>query len=424
MLAVFAGKSGKIDDSGTCHQRILCMRTDSFECEQSMLQRSGGSRSRNERHAVFPPNLPTPQFSKEGVLRMHRSLFSRWLTAGPAAATIVAMSFSLTAIAREPRLIEVETPREFPFALLSDTTSGDADNFNTDPGVMGEVELVRERFADGSVNIERQITIDKDGNYVNHGGYKMFSTKGDVIAEGQYHFGRRVGTWTRWHAKNDSATFSEIPFKQFKAPFMSQVNFTDGKMDGEWIIVDANDRKVCQITLKEGLRHGMAITWLPNGSTYRQATYENGLPVGELLELNRQTGDVVRTGTYVEGRKAVTKNEYYGRGKTDKQTETTFLGPAATLQAADEFATVRFAKYASEGEYLRHGLAKAWYPNGKLEFEGTYQYGKKSGTFTFWHENGQLASTGEYREGEPDGQWVWWHENGQKARSAATMTAC
>jgi antitoxin component YwqK of YwqJK toxin-antitoxin module len=346
---------------------------------------------------------------------MHRSFFSRWLTAGPAAATVVAMSFSLTSLAGEPRQLEVEAPREFPFALLSDTATDDTENISTDPGVMGEVELVRERHADGSIHIERQITLDKDGNYVNHGGYKMFSTNGDVIAEGQYHFGKRVGVWTRWHGKNDSGIFSETPFKQFKAPFMSQVSFTDGKMDGEWIIVDANDRKVSQITLKEGLRHGMAITWLPNGSTYRQSTYENGLPVGDLLEFNNKTNNVARTGSYVEGRKLVTKSEYYGQGKKDKQTETTFLGPASTLQAADEFSTVRFAKFATEGEYLRHGTAKGWYPNGKLEFEGTYQFGKKSGTFTFWHENGQVAATGEYREGEPDGQWVWWHDNGQKS---------
>jgi hypothetical protein len=98
-----------------------------------------------------------------------------------------------------------------------------------------------------------------------------------------------------------------------------------------------------------------------------------------------------------------------------KKTETSYLGPASTLMAADDFWTVRFAKFSTEGETLRHGVAKAWYPNGKLEFEGTYQYGKKDGAFTFWHENGQVAATGEYRDGAPEGQWVWWHENGQKS---------
>ena len=52
---------------------------------------------------------------------------------------------------------------------------------------------------------------------------------------------------------------------------MSQVNFTDGKMDGEWIITDANDRKVIEISFKDGQRNGLATTWLPNGKIFRQA---------------------------------------------------------------------------------------------------------------------------------------------------------
>ena len=55
-----------------------------------------------------------------------------------------------------------------------------------------------------------------------------------------------------------------------------------------------------------------------------------------------------------------------------------YLGPATTQQSADEFWNARLAKFATEGKKLRHGVAKAWFPNGKLESEGTYQFGKKS----------------------------------------------
>ena len=343
---------------------------------------------------------------------MRRFIFSRWLPAGPAAVTMVALGFGLTAHAKDRDLSH--TPKNFPFALLSDVGAEERTQLNTDPGVMGEVELVRERYNDGAIHVERQTTLDRDGNYVNHGSWKMFAPKGDVLAEGQYHFGHRVGLWTRWHAKNDSALFNEVPFKEFKAPFMSQVSFTDGVMDGEWMIVDANDRKVSQISLKNGQRHGLAIAWLPNGTTFRQATYENGLPVGELLEVNKKTAKVERTATYTDGRKVISKTDYFS-GKKQKKTEMIYLGPETTQQAADAFWNARLAKFASEGKNLRHGLAKAWFPNGKLESEGTYQYGKKSGTFTFWHENGQVAATGDYRDDQPEGQWVWWHENGQRS---------
>jgi antitoxin component YwqK of YwqJK toxin-antitoxin module len=343
---------------------------------------------------------------------MHHLITGRRLAAGPVTLTVVALSFTLTGFAKERG--KKHTPQAFPYALLSDEGADERAQFQTDPGVMGEVEMVRERYPDGAVHIERQMTLDHDGNYVNHGSWKMFATTGDVMAEGQYHFGQRVGLWTRWHAKNDSPLFNETPFKQFKAPFMSQVNFTDGVMDGEWVIIDANDRKCAQITLKAGERHGLAITWLPNGTTYRQSTFENGLQVGDLLEINRKNNKLERSATFVDGRKIATKTDYY-RGKKQKKSEVLYLGPATTVKSADDFWTVRFAKYATEGKDLRHGLAKAWYPNGKLEQEGTYQYGQKSGTFTFWHENGQIAATGEYRDNLPEGQWVWWYENGQKS---------
>jgi hypothetical protein len=242
----------------------------------------------------------------------------------------------------------------------------------------------------------------------------MFAPKGDVISEGQYHFGRRVGLWTRWHGKKDSSIFNEAPFREFKAPYMSQVNFTDGKMDGEWLIMDASDRKISQISLKDGKRHGIAIIWMPNGTTYRQATYEHGMPVGEMLEFNKKTGKVERTATYTDGRRVVTKVDYYP-GKKQKRTEIIYLGPEVTQDTSDEFWSARMAKFTSEGKNLRHGLAKAWYSNGRLESEGTYQFGKKSGTFTFWHENGQVAAAGDYRDDLPEGQWVWWHENGQRS---------
>jgi antitoxin component YwqK of YwqJK toxin-antitoxin module len=339
---------------------------------------------------------------------MRCSFLGRW----PAAVTMVALGFGLTAHAKERD--GNHTPNQLPIALLSDSEEDERAHLNTEPAVMGEVEVVRERYNDGAIHIERQTTLDRDGNYVNHGAWKMFAPSGNVLAEGQYHFGKRVGLWTRWHGANDSKLFSENPFKEFKAPFMSQVNFTDGVMDGEWIITDANDRKVCQISLKDGQRHGLAISWLPNGSTYRQGTYENGLPVGDLLEINKKTGKLERTATYSEGRKIVNKIEYYP-GEKQKKAEAQYLSPVASQQSADEFWKAQLAKFTTEGKNLRHGVAKAWFPNGKLESEGTYQFGKKSGAFTFWHENGQVLATGEYRDDKAEGQWVWWHQNGQRS---------
>jgi antitoxin component YwqK of YwqJK toxin-antitoxin module len=180
------------------------------------------------------------------------------------------------------------------------------------------------------------------------------------------------------------------------------------------MITDANERKVILISLKGGLRNGPTTIWLPNGKIQIQRTYNESVPVGDLVEINNKTGKFERTATFEDGRKVITKTLNYP-GKDQKKSETMYLAAKEVQQSTDDFWTLKLAKYTTEGKDLRHGTAKAWFANGKPELDGYYQHGKKSGVFTSWHENGQVASTGEYRDDEPIGTWVWWHENGQKS---------
>jgi antitoxin component YwqK of YwqJK toxin-antitoxin module len=256
--------------------------------------------------------------------------------------------------------------------------------------------------------------LNNDGNYVNHGQWKMYSPTGDVVAEGQYNFGERNGLWTKWTARKDSNLLNENPYREFKAPFMSQATFVNGKLEGDWIISDSNDKKISIISFKNGLRNGTATTYLPNGKIMSQVAYQEGTPVGDLLEVNKK-GELARAGTYENGRKVVTKTNYFPGSAKKKQSEAVYLAAKTVETAPDDFWAVRMAKHAAEGSDERHGTTKSWYANGKPEMEGAYEYGKKAGAFTFWHENGQIAATGEYKNDVAEGTWVWWHENGQKS---------
>ena len=222
-------------------------------------------------------------------------------------------------------------PSNYENIFLGEVAPTNYAEVRTEPGVIGEVEVVRERYPDGKVRIERQVTLNGDGNYVDHGAWKQFSTTGDVVAEGQYNFGQRVGSWTRWIGYNDSSLLKEVPFKQFKAPFMSQANFVDGKMDGDWIITDANERKVLTVTFNAGQRNGMATTWLPNGNVYRQMTYHDSVPVGEMLEINPKTGELAKAATYDNGRKVITRTERYPHGRQMKS-EIMYLAAKSVVQ--------------------------------------------------------------------------------------------
>lgn len=328
----------------------------------------------------------------------------------------LATTFTVNAASRAEDQPQLRMPQAFlspsQSVVATDITPevGERSVLSTD----GAIEIVRERYPDGSVKIERGVTLDAAGNYVNHGGWRMLTNQGNVVAEGQYDLGKRVGVWTRFYGRNESPVFDEFPFNRFKAPFVATANYTDGMMDGEWLIVDSEDHKCMQISLKMGQRHGPAITWLPNGKTFRQATYDLGVPVGDVLEMNNKTGELERSATYMDGRRVITKTTHYERSR-QKKTEAMYLAAKSVQKSPDDFWNLRFAEYSTEGKDLRHGPAKAWFENGKQRLEGYYQQDMKCGTFTYWHPNGQVAASGEFKNDQFHGMWVWYHENGLKS---------
>jgi antitoxin component YwqK of YwqJK toxin-antitoxin module len=309
-----------------------------------------------------------------------------------------------------PRLGLLQEPRAIATDDFASPESFTADSVRS----TGRTEIFRERYPNRHVKVEREVTLDANGNYVNHGQWKMWSPNGTVLAEGQYEMGKMVGNWTRWHSRRDAVVLGQFPFNQFKPPFVSHATFVEGVLDGDWVIFDADQKKCKHVPFRKGKRHGMAIAWLPNGKILRQANFDNGLPVGDVVQVDVSSGKPKKVATYVEGREVYSKVSHYPTGR-QKKTEAVFLAPVTRQTEADDYWNCRFAKFEAKGESLRHGLSKAWHANGQLRQEGQYDRGKQIGTFTFWHANGQKAAEGNYRDGRVDGRWVWWHANGQKA---------
>ncbi len=275
------------------------------------------------------------------------------------------------------------------------------------------VETIRERFPDGRLKTEREVTTDSAGNYVNHGAWRMWDIGGDLVAEGRYEMARRTGHWMRRFDRDGAAVLSTVPFDQFDAPFVAKATFHADQLDGEWTIADAQDRKCSRVVLKYGKRNGLSTIWLPNGEVYREAAFRNGSPVGELRERGGD-GLLQTTATYVGGQQLLNKVINFPESQI-KQTEATCLVATVTEIAVDDFWDLRFAEYRAEDQQLRHGNWKCWYSNGQLQAEGNFQYDRESDTFTWWHANGQEAVKGDFVDGQPNGYWTWWHANGQKA---------
>jgi uncharacterized protein len=276
----------------------------------------------------------------------------------------------------------------------------------------GDAEVIRERFPDGTVRIEREVTQDADGNYINHGKWRMWDARGNLVGEGRYRDHQRHGVWNRWFASGEVELLRQQPYNAFAGPFVSQATFINGNLHGKWTIYDSKLRKISEWEFVDGRRHGKSNWWFATGRKMREVDYRDGVIHGELLEWN-QEGKLMLKENYDEGRKLAAKTTTHTSGQ--KRTEGMFLFARLVVESQDDWWNLKPATFTRQGQDQRHGLWTAWYPNGQKLLEGEYRHDTAVGKFTWWHANGQKAVHGSYEQGLQHGRWVWWHENGQKA---------
>jgi antitoxin component YwqK of YwqJK toxin-antitoxin module len=279
--------------------------------------------------------------------------------------------------------------------------------------VSTEAEVIRERYANRAVKVEREVIRDASDNYVNHGSWRMWDQEGNMIAKGQYDQGNRGGSWTAWYAKTDNKTFQQAPYKEFVGPFTSNANFRGGELDGSWTVYDGKKRKIIEFSYANGVRHGVCSKYYSNGRKMDQVEYKNG----ELDGVYRQwsaDGHMVTDDVYEDGRTIGRKITHYRDRK--KKSEGEYLLAMQELAGKDDWWTLTFATTVKNGEDEKHGEWRTWYPNGQAQVEGTYKHDQPSGesSWSWWYPNGQKAVEGSYEAGQQNGTWTWWHQNGQK----------
>ncbi len=275
-----------------------------------------------------------------------------------------------------------------------------------------EAELIRERFPDGTTKLERYVIQDDQQNYINHGSWKMWDIKGNVIAEGDYHHGKRHGEWVGWFFPGEVTMLQGLPYNKFTGPFVSQAQFRHGELHGAWTIYDSSKRTASEFYYENGKRHGIWTWWYPDGQKMREMEYSDGEIDGELAEW-REGGEQVGKDTYIKGRRLGLQKELFDDGS--QKSAGMYLHAQQVPSGADDWWVCDVAPFMTKGRDEKHGAWTSWHPNGQERMRGEYRFDVPVGSFTWWHPNGQKALAGEYTQGLQDGDWTWWHDNGLKS---------
>jgi antitoxin component YwqK of YwqJK toxin-antitoxin module len=275
------------------------------------------------------------------------------------------------------------------------------------------LEEIRQNFPDGRPRIIRYVAQDEQGNYYNHGPWKVFNQAQpqDIVAFGTYRHGRMQGQWQRRHDAGSGGLFATKPFDLYQGPFLSVATFNDGKLDGIWSIYDAYQRNIFEISYKDGVRDGTATWWYPNRSKMREATFKNGLLNGEILAWD-ESEKLVRREEFIEGRRIVRNSTFYRANL--KQTEDYFLDEQLIPEGEDNWWDATPTPYVPRGSKIQNGPSMKWYDNKQPKLQGQYKDGLQVGQFTWWHPNGNKQIEGFYVDGKKNRLWTWWYENGMK----------
>jgi len=276
-----------------------------------------------------------------------------------------------------------------------------------------EPELVTERYQNRVLKIERQMVVDDQFNYVNHGIYKEYDREGSLIRAGEYRMGKQEGRWIQYFKSDDGCVFSGKLSSEFQGPFVSEANFVDGQIHGTWTITSRTGRKVVEWQFDRGARQGRACWYHPNGERRREGHYERGMPVGTFHNWGPD-GKLIHSVTYVDG--CLLTKKIHWHNKNQKAYEGSVMqGRDLPEESFDWWNTTATSTLKSTNHpEQKHGRWVAWYPNGQTKIEAQYSKGKPVGKFSWWYENGQKQAQGHYADGLRTGTWTTWHQNGMK----------
>jgi antitoxin component YwqK of YwqJK toxin-antitoxin module len=157
-------------------------------------------------------------------------------------------------------------------------------------------EMIPEKYADGTLRVERRVAHFSDNHIEADGEYREFHPNGKLFVEGQYQRGRQHGEWTYYF--EDGKVNRKVVYNNgqpdgawdvFRADgtLLAKRSFKNGIRDGEWITYDETGKKpMREEHYANGKADGVWKVWFPGGKPKQEVGFKEGLRHGKQIEWN------------------------------------------------------------------------------------------------------------------------------------------
>lgn len=257
------------------------------------------------------------------------------------------------------------------------------------------------------------------GNYVNdmgEGEFTYFMDCNVVSAKIMFHQDKRNGKAVFY--TNNGTIYKECQYVNdeldgdFKTYYtdgqlQSAMHYENGKLQGEYKEYYRNG-KISEIAhYMHAKLDGTYQTYYPNGKTKEECAYKNGMQIGFDREYNYQG-------------KLKSVSEYDDHGlETGFSKDFDKDGKVYCIREMHKDKLVSKTYLDKQGKVIIHnalgkGLfdAKGYYPDGKLNWTGTYLDSMRNGEWTFYYKNGKIENILHYLHGKLNGKYTYLDEMG------------
>jgi hypothetical protein len=163
---------------------------------------------------------------------------------------------------------------------------------------------------------------------------------------------------------------------------------------GNWSLLDSDEFTLTRGRFIENQATGDWAAWYPTGGKAAAGKMQHGVKVG-------------RWRTWHEDGTLASEIEFTAKPLTRERL--IVESNAFYDQIGCVFVPRRepdSSRIATQFISCRDGRTRAWYPSGRLQYEGDYKLGLQHGTWIFYDEHGGVTETGPFRAGKRHGEWT------------------